>query len=438
MRTYHIITYGCQMNENDSEKLAKMLTDLGYEATQDPRSAAILVMNTCSVRENADDKFFGNLGYMKNLKKETGMLIAVCGCMMQQEHIVAKIMKNYPFVDVLFGTHNIEEFPALLSQRLASGKAAYKVKTEGGAIAEGIGAKRRYAYKAYVTIMQGCNNFCSYCIVPYTRGRERSRKATDILQEIKALADDGVKEMMLLGQNVNSYGIADGFKETFPDLLRQINDIEGIQRIRFMTSHPKDLSAELIEAMAECDKVCKHLHLPLQSGSSRILSLMNRRYDQAHYLSLIEQIKTRIPAIGLTTDIIVGFPGESEEDFEETMNVIKTVRFDSAYTFIFSPRKGTKAAEYVYDLDKDTIQRRFQRLLDTQKVISGENNAALLNKEVEVLAEGPSKNDITRQSGRTDDNRIVNFVGEAKAGEMAKVLITHTKSFYLEGVEKKH
>ena len=327
---------------------------------------------------------------------------------------------------------------ALLSQRLASGKTAYKVKTEGGAIAEGIGAKRRYAYKAYVTIMQGCNNFCSYCIVPYTRGRERSRKATDILQEIKALADDGVKEMMLLGQNVNSYGIADGFKETFPDLLRQINDIEGIKRIRFMTSHPKDLSAELIEALAECDKVCKHLHLPLQSGSSRILSLMNRRYDQAHYLSLIEQIKTRIPAIGLTTDIIVGFPGESEEDFEETMNVIKTVRFDSAYTFIFSPRKGTKAAEYVYDLDKDTIQRRFQRLLDTQKVISGENNAALLNKEVEVLAEGPSKSDITRQSGRTDDNRIVNFVGEAKAGEMAKVSITHTKSFYLEGVEKKH
>ncbi len=438
MSTYHIITYGCQMNENDSEKLAKMLTDLGYTPTDSPKFADILIMNTCSVRENADVRFFGNLGYMKNLKKETGMLIAVCGCMMQQEHIVEQIVTKYPFVDVLFGTHNIEEFPALLSQRLASGKAAYKVDDKARPIAEGLGARRRYAYKASVTVMQGCNNFCSYCIVPYTRGRERSRKPEDILREVKTLAAEDVKEIMLLGQNVNSYGIADGLDTTFADLLRKINEIEGIKRIRFMTSHPKDLSTALIDAMAECEHVCKHLHLPLQSGSSRILGLMNRRYDQARYLSLIEEIKTRIPAIGLTTDIIVGFPTESEEDFAQTMKVMETVRFDGAYTFIFSPRKGTKAAEYDYEIDKDVIQERFQRLLDAQKIISGQNNAAFLNREVEVLVEGHSKSDITRQSGRTNDNRIVNFVGSAQAGSFANVQITNTKSFYLEGMETVH
>jgi len=436
MKKYNIITYGCQMNENDSEKISKMLSDLGYTHTDNINDAQILIMNTCSVRENADDRFFGNLGYMKNIKRQNNMIIAVCGCMVQQEHILTQIKEKYPFVDIIFGTHNIYEFPALLEQHLKSNKAVYKVKDSTEEIVEGVESERKYKYKAYVKIMQGCNNFCSYCVVPFTRGREKSRKKEDIINEIKYLAHLGVKEIMLLGQNVNSYGIADNFETTFPELLREINKIESIKRIRFMTSHPKDLSNELIEAMADCENVCSHLHLPLQSGSSRILNLMNRKYDKEKYLSLIDKIKSRIPDISLTTDIIVGFPTESEEDFCETLDVIKKVRFDGAYTFIYSARKGTKAYEMKHDVpDAQIIKERFSRLLDLQQKTGEENNRKFLNKTMEVLAEGRSKTDREILTGRTFDNRLVNYKGTSVPGEFVNVKITQTKSFYLQGVE---
>ncbi len=423
------------MNENDSEKLSKMLLDMGYSYTDDINEANILIMNTCSVRENADDRFFGNLGYMKTIKKKNNMKIAVCGCMMQQKHIIKKIIKKYSFVDIIFGTHNIHEFPILLKQNFDTGKTVYKVLQESKEIVEGMQSDRKYVSKAYVKIMQGCNNFCSYCVVPYTRGREKSRKKEDILNEIVQLSENGTKEVILLGQNVNSYGIADHIGTSFSELLRQINKIEKIQRIRFMTSHPKDLSDELIETMYECDKICNHLHLPLQSGSSRILKLMNRKYDQSKYLSLVEKIKKTIPNISLTTDIIVGYPTESEEDFQETLNVMQIVRYDSAYTFIYSPRKGTKAYEMEYSISQETIKKRFKRLLDMQQTISEENNIKFMNTIVDVLTEGKSKTDINKLSGRTTDNRLVNFQGTSKEGETVKVLVTKTRSFYLEGIQ---
>jgi tRNA-2-methylthio-N6-dimethylallyladenosine synthase len=363
------------------------------------------------------------------------MKIAVCGCMMQQKHIIKKIIKKYSFVDIIFGTHNIHEFPILLKQNFDTGKTVYKVLQESKEIVEGMQSDRKYVSKAYVKIMQGCNNFCSYCVVPYTRGREKSRKKEDILNEIVQLSENGTKEVILLGQNVNSYGIADHIGTSFSELLRQINKIEKIQRIRFMTSHPKDLSDELIETMYECDKICNHLHLPLQSGSSRILKLMNRKYDQSKYLSLVEKIKKTIPNISLTTDIIVGYPTESEEDFQETLNVMQIVRYDSAYTFIYSPRKGTKAYEMEYSISQETIKKRFKRLLDMQQTISEENNIKFMNTIVDVLTEGKSKTDINKLSGRTTDNRLVNFQGTSKEGETVKVLVTKTRSFYLEGIQ---
>lgn len=423
------------MNENDSEKISKMLLEMGYVYTDNITDADILVMNTCSVRENADDRFFGNLGYMKNIKKKNNMKIAVCGCMMQQEHIVNTIINKYPFVDIIFGTHNIHELPKLLKQNIETGQTVYRILKESDSVVEGLQSDRKYSFKAYIKIMQGCNNFCSYCIVPYTRGRERSRKKEEILKEIKQLSENGVKEVILLGQNVNSYGIADNIGTTFSDLLKEINAIDKIERIRFMTSHPKDLSDELIETMYECEKVCNHLHLPLQSGSDKILKLMNRKYDQSQYLSLVKKIKAKIPDISLTTDIIVGFPTEDEEAFQETLRVMEQVRYDSAYTFIYSPRKGTKAYEMENTIAQETIKDRFKRLLDMQQKISEENNKKFLNKTVTVLIEGKSKTDLNKLSGRTTDNRLVNFVGSSKDGEIVSVLITNTRSFYLEGIQ---
>lgn len=433
MKQYNIITYGCQMNENDSEKISKMLTDLGYCSTGNINNADILIMNTCSVRENADDRFFGNLGYMKNIKKKNDMIIAVCGCMMQQEHIVTQIKQKYPYVDIIFGTHNLHQFPSLLEKHLKTKKPVYEIQNSTDEIFEGIDSERRYSYKAYVKIMQGCNNFCSYCVVPYTRGREKSRKRQDILNEITSLANSGVKEVMLLGQNVNSYGIADNIGTSFPSLLREVNEIKGIERIRFMTSHPKDLSDDLIDAMSECSNVCNHLHLPIQSGSSRILALMNRKYDREKYLSLVDKIKAKIPDISLTTDIIVGFPTESEEDFDDTLDIIETVRFDGAYTFIYSPRKGTKSYDMKLDIPADVIKERFSRLLDIQKKISEENKFKYLNTAVEVLCEGRSKTEWEILTGRTRDNQLVNFTGSANAGDIIEVYISNTKSFYLQG-----
>ncbi len=435
MKKYNIITYGCQMNENDSEKISKMLKDLGYNYTDNTNDADILIMNTCSVRENADDRFFGNLGYMKNIKKKNNMIIAVCGCMMQQEHIVKQIKEKYPFVGIIFGTHNIHQFPSLLEKHQKTEKPVYEIQNSTDEIYEGIQSERKYPYKAYVKIMQGCNNFCSYCVVPYTRGREKSRKKEDILNEIAYLANSGVKEIMLLGQNVNSYGIADNIGTTFPALLREVNDIRGIKRIRFMTSHPKDLSDELVDAMAECEHVCNHLHLPIQSGSSRILTLMNRKYDKEKYLSLVNKIQTKIENISLTTDIIVGFPTESEEDFADTLDVMENVRFDSAYTFIYSPRKGTASYEMKLDIPSEVIKERFSRLLSIQQKISEENKLKYLNKTVEVLCEGRSKTEREILTGRTFDNQLVNFTGSSNAGDIVKTLITSTKSYYLQGRE---
>lgn len=435
MKKYNIITYGCQMNENDSEKISKMLKDLGYNYIDNINDADILIMNTCSVRENADDRFFGNLGYMKNIKKKNNMTIAVCGCMMQQEHIVKQIKEKYPFVDIIFGTHNIHQFPSLLEKHQKTAKSVYEIQNSTDEIYEGIQSERKYPYKAYVKIMQGCNNFCSYCVVPYTRGREKSRKKEDILNEIAYLANSGVKEIMLLGQNVNSYGIADNIGTTFPALLREVNDIKGIKRIRFMTSHPKDLSDELVDAMAECEHVCNHLHLPIQSGSSRILTLMNRKYDKEKYLSLVNKIQTKIENISLTTDIIVGFPTESEEDFADTLDVMENVRFDSAYTFIYSPRKGTASYEMKLDIPAEVIKERFSRLLSIQQKISEENKLKYLNKTVEVLCEGRSKTEREILTGRTFDNQLVNFIGSSNAGDIVKTLITSTKSYYLQGRE---
>ena len=340
---YKIVTYGCQMNENDSEKIAGMLTQMGYEEVGNEEIADVVIFNTCSVRENADIKVFGNLGHFKPLKKKNpNMILAVCGCMMQQKEIVDRIMDKYPQVDLVFGTHNIHKFPELLANAQQSPRIVIDVWEEGGDIIESVPIERKFIHKAFVTIMHGCNNFCSYCIVPYTRGRERSREPEKILNEITKLAEEGCKEITLLGQNVNSYGKTLDKPISFANLLRKINEINGIERIRFMTSHPKDLSDELIETMKDCDKVCEHIHLPFQAGSNRILKIMNRRYTKETYLELVHKLKDAIPGISITTDIIVGFPGETEEDFEDTLDIVSKVKFDSAFTFLYSIREGTQ------------------------------------------------------------------------------------------------
>ena len=338
------VTFGCQMNAKDSEKLAGILREIGYVESEDEKADFVLY-NTCTVRENANQRVYGRIGYLGTLKKRNpSMQIALCGCMMQEEHVIEKIKKSYRFVDIVFGTHNIYKLAELLYRSLNQDMPVIEVLKDADQIVEDLPSDRRYPFKAGVNIMYGCNNFCSYCIVPYVRGRERSRKPEDILAEVKQLAGSGVVEVMLLGQNVNSYGKTLEEKVNFAELLRRVNEVEGIRRIRFMTSHPKDLSVELIRAMAECDKVCMHLHLPVQSGSTNILRAMNRRYTKEDYLALVDRIKAAMPSISLTTDIIVGFPGETEEDFLETLDVVKKVRYDSAYTFLYSKRTGTPAA----------------------------------------------------------------------------------------------
>ncbi|MCR1898068.1 tRNA (N6-isopentenyl adenosine(37)-C2)-methylthiotransferase MiaB [Irregularibacter muris] len=434
---YKIITYGCQMNENDSEKLAGMLNILGYSPIEDEEKADIVIFNTCSVRENADVKVFGNLGHFKPLKKRNpNMILAVCGCMMQQQEIVNKIMDKYPQVDLVFGTHNLHKFPELLANAQQSPRIVVDVWEEGGEIVEALPIERKYEHKAYVTIMYGCNNFCSYCIVPYTRGRERSRRPEQIVQEITKLAQEGCKEITLLGQNVNSYGKSLEEDITFADLLRRLNNIEGIERIRFMTSHPKDLSDDLIAAMKECDKVCEHLHLPFQAGNNKILKIMNRRYTKESYLNLINKIKDAIPGIALTTDIIVGFPGETDEDFEDTLDIVREVKFDSAFTFLYSVREGTPAAKMENQIPDEIKHKRFQKLLDLQHQISAEENKLLEGTIAEVFVEGVSKNDTEKMSGRTRTNKLVNFIGKKDSiGELVQIKITQGQTWSLNGVQ---
>lgn len=432
---YHIITYGCQMNEHDSEKISWLLEDLGYVWTDTKEDSDFIVYNTCLVRENAELKVYGQLGALKGLKRQNpDLIIALCGCMMQREEIREIILSKYKHVDIIFGTNNIHKLPQLIHRYEQTGDTIVDIIEDSREIVEDINANRMYSYKAFVNIMYGCNNFCTYCIVPYTRGREKSREPKNIINEIKELTSKGYKEITLLGQNVNSYGKTLNYNYSFAKLLREINKIEGLERIRFMTSHPKDLSDELIEAMASLDKVCEHLHLPVQSGSNKILKAMNRKYTREEYLLLIDKIRKAIPDIAISTDIIVGFPGEREEDFEETLDLVKEVRYDSAFTFLYSIREGTIAANMENQVPDEIKHNRFQKLLDTLYPIFYEKNLNYENKIVEVLVEEVSKNDPNMLTGRTRTGKLIHFKGNRELiGQLVDVRIDKIKTFTLEG-----
>lgn len=434
-KLFCISTYGCQMNEEDSEKLSGMLKSQGYERTENKEEASIIIFNTCCVRENAENKVFGNLGQLKQLKrKNPNLVIAICGCMMQQVGMADKVLKTFPYVDIIFGTHNAHKFPEYLNRVLQEGVQIKEILNKEEGIVEGLPIDRKSDVKAFVTIMYGCNNFCTYCIVPYVRGRERSRKSEDIIKEIKELVAQGYKEITLLGQNVNSYG--KGLEEDidFAKLLRKVNEVEGLERVRFMTSHPKDLSYDVIKAIKECDKLCEQVHLPVQSGSSRILKEMNRHYDREYYLDLVKKIKAEIPDVTLTTDIIIGFPGETEEDFLDTLSLCEEVGYDSAFTFIYSRRNHTPADKMENQIPDDIKHERFNRLVEAinKKVVL--KNKEYEGRVVEVLVEGPSKNDETKMTGRTRNGKLVNFAGdESLVGKLVDVKIVRAQPFSLIG-----
>ncbi|WHH59558.1 tRNA (N6-isopentenyl adenosine(37)-C2)-methylthiotransferase MiaB [Petroclostridium sp. X23] len=430
-----IITYGCQQNENDSERLRGMLRDMGYSFTEDREEADLILYNTCCVRENAELKVFGNIGALKHLKaRKPHLLIGICGCMMQQEHIVEQIKKKYKHVDMVFGTHTLYKFPETLEKAMNEAYTVIDVMNTDGYIVEDIPIHREGTVKAWVSIMYGCNNFCSYCIVPYVRGRERSRNPKDVISEVSQLVAEGYKEITLLGQNVNSYGNDLEADIDFADLLQMVNDIEGVKRIRFMTSHPKDISDKLIDVMNKCKHVCEQLHLPFQAGSNNVLELMNRKYTREKYLEIIRKVKQAIPDVALTSDIIVGFPGETNEDFEGTLDIIKQVEFDSLFTFIYSPRKGTPAEKMDDVLSKKEKQANFQKLLDIQNEISLKKNQQYLGKNVEVLVEGYSKNNPDMLTGRTRTGKIINFSGnEELIGTFINVLVEDVQTWSLTG-----
>lgn len=425
------------MNEHDSEIMAGMLIEKGYEPAKERKDANIVIFNTCSIRDNADKRFFGTLGQLKKKKIAEGENFTVCvsGCMMQQQHVIDTLKAKYPWVDVILGTHNIHELPTLLDNLYNEKEKQLSVWPEGGDIVEGLPSKRLYKHKAYVNITFGCNNFCAYCIVPYTRGRERSRCPEDILAEIKRLADDGVKEVMLLGQNVNSYkGQGKDGLWDFSDLVRAVNDIEGIERIRFMTSHPKDLSDKLIDCFRDCSKLCHYFHLPVQAGSDDVLKRMNRRYDRARYLELVRKLREVDPDMAISTDIIVGFPGETEEDFQDTLDLCNEVGYDSAFTFLYSKRKGTPAAIAEDQIPDEIKHERFNRLCDSINSVSQAKNAAYVGRTVTVLCDGPSRRNSHKLSGRTDTFKLVNFTGDPELqGKLVKVRITSSNTFSLEG-----
>ena len=434
---YYIETWGCQMNEEDSEKLSGMLIPMGYKKTNDKQNADIIIFNTCCVRENAEQKADGNIGALKSLKKEKpNLIIAVTGCMMQQEGMAKHIITKFPFVDIIIGTHNAYKFPEYLKRIQGGDSSIVEIWDKEEDIVEGIPVDRESNIKGFVTIMYGCNNFCTYCIVPYVRGRERSREPKDIINEIKTMVAQGYKEITLLGQNVNSYGKGLSPDINFAELLRRINDIENLERIRFMTSHPKDLSQEVVEVIAEADKVCEQIHLPVQSGSTNLLKRMNRHYDKNEYLELVKNIKNTIPNVGLSTDIIVGFPGETEEDFAHTLSLMEEVRFDLAFMYLYSKRKGTPADEMLEQVPDDVKHERFNRLVEVVNRICAEKNKEYVGKIVEVLVEGHSKNDETKLTGRTRTGKLVNFDGNNNAvGDLVSVQITKAHSFSLIGEE---
>ncbi|WP_019227020.1 tRNA (N6-isopentenyl adenosine(37)-C2)-methylthiotransferase MiaB [Sedimentibacter sp. B4] len=434
-KTYHILTYGCQMNEHDSEKISGMLTSIGYEETDDDINADLVIFNTCLIRENAELKFFGKLGEVKGLKRNNpDMLVAVCGCMMQNEDIRQKVMRKYSFVDIIFGTNTIHELPGLIYNAEVHKNKSIDIIDNTELIYENMPKQRKFKYKALVNITYGCNNFCTYCVVPYVRGREKSREPEEIINEVKALAQDGCKEITLLGQNVNSYGSNLENKFTFAELLYEINKIDGIERIRFMTSHPKDLNDDLIMAIKHCSKVCNHVHLPVQAGSNDILNKMNRKYTKEHYLDLVYKLKKEIPDVAITTDIIVGFPGETEEDFLETVDVVKNVQYDSAFTFLYSMREGTKAALMEDQIPDEVKHERFDRLLDVLYKIVLERNSQCIGHTYPVLVESTSKTSDNFLTGRTEHFRLVHFKGtEELLGQIVNVKITNVKTFHMEG-----
>ena len=432
---YASVCFGCQMNQKDSEKLCGILEQIGYEKTENEADADLIIYNTCTVRENADNHLYGRLGIAKRYRKEKpDMLICLCGCMMQEPGVVEKIKKSYGFVDIIFGTHNIFKFAELLYSRLTTGSRIIDIWKDTAQIVEDLPVKRKYSFKSGVNIMYGCNNFCSYCIVPYVRGRERSRDHHDIIREIEELAADGVVEVMLLGQNVNSYGKGLENGITFAELLREVSEIDGIRRIRFMTSHPKDLSDDLIAAVRDIPKIAKHIHLPLQSGSDRILESMNRHYTKQQYLDLVFRIREQIPDVSITTDIIAGYPGETAYDVDETVDVIRQARFDGAFTFEYSRRTGTPAASLPGQVAPEAMQAGFERILSAVQEISKEQAERFLGMTAEVLVEEENEKDPSMFTGRISQNNVVHFKKQsAKIGDFVQISLDECKGFYYTG-----
>ena len=437
---YHILTMGCQLNENDSEKICGMVEKMGYTLTNNVLNADLIIYNTCCVRENAEEKLFGKLGEVKKLKETKGTIIAIGGCMMQEKHIVDKIKKSYKY-DVIFGTHTLHQFPKDLYEAILDNKKITDILDIDGEIIEGLPIKRNDNIRASVTIMNGCNNFCTYCIVPYVRGRERSRNPEDILNEIKELAQKGYKEITLLGQNVNSYMRVEREKgectseiTSFAKLLKAVNEIKGIEIIRFISPHPKDFTDDVIEAIRDCDKVSKFIHLPLQSGSSKVLKAMNRVYTKEQYLDLVDKMKKTIPNVKFSTDIIVGFPGEDEQDFEDTLDVVRKVRYEQAFMFIYSRRKGTPADKMDTQIPEEIKHKRFDRLKQLYEEIIAENNKEYIGTTQKILVEGYSKTNDEFLTGRTDTNKVVIFKGDGKLiGNIIDIEIISEHMWYIKG-----
>ena len=432
MKKYMIMTFGCQLNENDSEKIAGMVENLGYEKTDDLSKCDLVVFNTCCVRENAEERLFGKIGEIKKLKEERGTIIAIGGCMMQEEHILEKIKKSYKYIDLVFGTHTLNKFEEDLKKIIEEKKKIRDVIDIDGEVIEGLPIKRNDKFKASVSIMYGCNNFCSYCIVPYVRGRERSRKKEDILKEVESLAQEGYKEITLLGQNVNSYNGGDGYK--FSNLLYDVCKIEGIERIRFISPHPKDFTDDVIKAIKDNKKISRIVHLPLQSGSTKVLKEMNRKYTKEQYLALAEKMRKEIPDILFSTDIIVGFPGETEEDFENTLDVVRKMNYEQIFMFIYSRRVGTVADKMENQIPEEIKHERFERLKKLYDDNVSKNNEKFIGKVEKILVDGESKNNENMFTGRNDANKVIIFEGSKDLiGKMINVKITEEHKWYLKG-----
>lgn len=436
-KKHFILTYGCQMNVHDSEILAGMLQQLGYSQAAKEEEADLILINTCTIRDKAEQKVFGKLGVLKKLKVQNpNLIIGICGCMAQQGEVAKKIKANFPYVDLLFGTHNVHQLPEMIKKILQNNERVFEVWEYEGEVVEGLPQHRNEGVSAWVTITYGCNNFCTYCIVPYVRGRERSRKPKDIIEEVKKLASQGFKEITLLGQNVNSYGKDFSGSYDFADLLKDLDELEGIERIRYMTPHPRDFTDKLIDVIANSKKICNHFHLPVQAGSNSVLKKMNRGYTREEYLNLIDKIKSRFDEYSITTDMIVGFPGETEANFLDTLDMVRKVGYDSAFTFAYSPRTGTPAAKMEEQVSKKDKSDRLTRLIELQNQISKEINLTYIGKTQKILVEGPSKTNKDFLSGRTTTNKLVNFpapVDQQITGKIIDVKITEAHTWSLIG-----